>query len=296
MIKKFAALSLSLLMVIGLLAGCSSKTESEVDGQIEETVDSSVDITEPEESIGQDENITETITMFTVTEIQDGYVLVAPMAIDPVWGACSSVKVPLEGTINWDNKQVGDTIEVVYSDRVTDPANAEVKLVSSITLVDDNVGPSVDQETTPIEDEIEVELDSRCVYQSNGIAVYLGNGYYGKDGSLCPTVHLVNNTDKVLKLRINNFAFDTDERREVEYYSLSVEPGEEHIMDLQHEFEAAAKAWDLDVDFETLGVVTFSLSVIDATDKNSENIWGSEAIETFDALTIDWSYGQVWYF
>ena len=39
-----------------------------------------------------------------------------------------------------------------------------------------------------------------------------------------------------------------------------------------------------------------ALQLLRATDKNSENIWGSEAIETFDALTIDWSYGQVWYF
>lgn len=299
MIKKIAALSLSLVMTIGLFAGCAKTPESDVKEPTanEEISKETVDTTVPEETIGADENIAQTFTIFTVVEIQDDYIIVEPMSVDPVWGGVSTIKVPLEGTIDWADRQVGDMINVGYYEKVVNGDASEIGGVSSITFVSrkGEVGDT-EPETTQPTDDIDVKLDDKCVYQYNGINIYLGNGYYGKDGSLCPTVHLINNTDKVLKLRINNFAFDTDERREVEYYSLSVEPGEEHIMDLQHEFEAAVKAWGLDVDFETLGVVTFSLSVIDATDKNSENIWGSEAIETFDALTIDWSYGQVWYF
>lgn len=299
MIKKIAALSLSLIMIIGLFAGCAKTPESDVKepSANEEISKETADTTVPEETIGADENITQTFTIFTVVEIQDDYIIVEPMPVDPVWGGVSAIKVPLEGTIDWTDRQVGDMVNVGYYEKVVNGDSSEIGGVSTITFVSriGEVG-DIEPETTQPTDDIEVKLDDKCVYQYNGINVYLGNGYYGKDGSLCPTVHMVNNTDKVLKLRINNFAFDTDEKREVEYYSLSVEPGEEHIMDLQHEFEAAAKAWGLDVDFETLGVVTFSLSVIDATDKNSENIWGSEAIETFDALTIDWSYGQVWCF
>ena len=299
MIKKIAALSLSLIMTIGLFAGCAKTPESDVKEPSvnEEISKETVDTTVPEETIGADENIAQTFTIFTVVEIQDDYIIVEPMSVDPVWGGVSTIKVPLEGTIDWTDRQVGDMVNVGYYEKVVNGDASEIGGVSAITFVSriGEVGDT-ESETTQPTDDIEVKLDDKCVYQYNGINVYLGNGYYGKDGSLCPTVHLVNNTDKALKLRINNFAFDADERREVEYYSLSVEPGEEYIMDLQHHFEAAAKAWGLDVDFETLSVVTFSLSVIDATDKNSENIWGSEAIETFDALTIDWSYGQVWYF
>lgn len=299
MIKKIAALSLSLIMTIGLFAGCSKTPESDVKEPTanEEISQETEDTTVPEETIGADENIAQTFTIFTVLEIQDDYIIVEPMSVDPVWGGVSTIKVPLDGTIDWVDRQVGDMVNVGYYEKVVNGDASEIGGVSTITFVS-RMGEVVDTETetTPPADDIEVKLDDKCVYQYNGINVYLGNGYYGKDGSLCPTVHLINNTDKVLKLRINSFAFDADEKREVEYYSLDVEPGKEHIMDLQHEFEAAAKSWGLDVDFETLGVVTFSLSVIDATDKNSENIWGSEAIETFDALTIDWSYGQVWYF
>ena len=135
-VKRFVALLLSIVCILSLVACSKDVEKTPVDDQTTQTET-------PEQSY--------MVARGTVLEIHDNYVLIQPLPGDQSALSADKIEIALKGTITWEDKKVGDVIEVAYEDGIQETYPARIPNVVSITLLgdDDNLVPDVQQPEMP---------------------------------------------------------------------------------------------------------------------------------------------------
>lgn len=150
-IKRFIALLLAIVCVFSLVA-CGKDVEKD-------TVDDNTTQTEtPEQSY--------MVARGTVLEIHDNYVLIQPLHGDQSALSADKIEIALKGTITWEDKKVGDVIEVAYEDGIQETYPARIPNVISITLLGDDADivpnvpqPEIPEPNDPTEKPVDFDFD-----------------------------------------------------------------------------------------------------------------------------------------
>lgn len=152
-VKRLIAFLLAIVCVIGL-AACGKDVEKEpVDDS------STVENTEP----------TYMTMRGTVLEIYDNSVLVQPLPDDPANASADKIDVALKGTITWEDKKVGDVIEVAYQGGIQETYPARISNVVYITLMGNSADeiPDVPQPepNEPTEKPVDFDFDMTFTFE-----------------------------------------------------------------------------------------------------------------------------------